>query len=364
MKKMTPRERWLAVLKRQKPDRIPMDYWATPEVTEKLIKYLHCENEKALFKCLHIDKVISVGPWYGRAVPDRILRKYGGYVGPSLSDGVNILGCRYQDVNYGTGVYSECVYHPLAQYQTLGQIKRNYTWPSPDWWDYSVIPKRVAGYEEYPIRAGGSEPFLTYEDMRGQEQALVDLMLHPEIVHFCLDKLFHLCYQNSLRIYEQVPGKVMITYVAEDFGSQEDLLYSPTQIREFFIPWMKRMIDLSHQAGAFVFYHSDGAIRKIIPDMIEAGIDVLNPIQWRCKGMGREGLKRDFGDKIIFHGGMDNQDTLPFGSEEEVRKEVIDNINILGKDGYILAPCHNIQPVTPLENIVAMYKTGYEYGKY
>jgi len=156
---------------------------------------------------------------------------------------------------------------------------------------------------------------------------------------------------------------VIITYVAEDLGTQEDLMYSPDQIREFFIPRMKRMIDLAHQAGAFVFFHSDGAIRKIIPDMIEAGIDVLNPIQWRCKGMAREALKRDFGDKLIFHGGVDNQYTLAFGSVEEVRQEALDNLRILGEGGgYILAPCHNIQLVSPPENIIAMYGTGYQNG--
>lgn len=123
------------------------------------------------------------------------------------------------------------------------------------------------------------------------------------------------------------------------------------------------MIDLVHDAGAFVFHHSDGAIRKIIPDMIDAGIDILNPIQWRCKGMEREVLKRDFGDKVIFHGGMDNQYTLAYGSVEEVRQEVLDNLRILGEGGgYILAPCHNIQAVSPPENIVAMYETCYENG--
>ena len=97
--------------------------------------------------------------------------------------------------------------------------------------------------------------------------------------------------------------------------------------------------------------------------MIAAGIDVLNPIQWRCTGMERAGLKRDFGGKLIFHGGVDNQYTLPFGSVEEVRQEVIDNLRILGEGGgYILAPCHNIQAVSPPENVVAMYETGYEYG--
>jgi uroporphyrinogen decarboxylase len=156
----------------------------------------------------------------------------------------------------------------------------------------------------------------------------------------------------------------MIThsFVAEDMGSQEDLIYSPEQIKEFFIPWMKKMIKLSHDADVFVFHHSDGAVRKIIPDMIKAGIDVLNPLQWRCKGMDREGLKRDFGSKLIFHGGVDNQQTLPFGTVADVRAEVLENLRIFGS-GYILAPCHNIQAVSPAENVVALYQTVWEYEK-
>jgi len=126
---------------------------------------------------------------------------------------------------------------------------------------------------------------------------------------------------------------------------------------------MKRMMDLAHQAGAYVFFHSDGAVRPILPMFIEAGIDVLDPVQWRCKGMEREGLTRDFGDRLILHGAVDNQYTLAFGTVDEVRQEVIDNIRILGRGGgYILGPCHNIQPVSPVENVIAMYETGYEYG--
>ncbi|MCD6506109.1 uroporphyrinogen-III decarboxylase-like protein [Candidatus Poribacteria bacterium] len=345
---MTPKERWLAVLNRKKPDRIPMDYWATGEATEKVMKYLGCSSVDEMFKRLHIDRVIGVGPRY---------------IGPPIEPGYDMYGCRYEKVNYGTGVYSECVYHPLAQYNSIEEIERNYTWPTADWFDYSVIPDQIKGREMYPIRGGGSEPFLTYKNLRGMEQAYMDLILNPDLVHYCLDKLFDFCYENTLRIYEQIPGKVNISYVAEDFGSQEGLLISREHIREFFIPRMKRMIDLAHQAGAYVFFHSDGAIREIIPDMIEAGIDVLNPIQWRCKGMDRKGLKRDFGDKVIFHGGVDNQYTLAFGTVEEVREEVIYNIQVLGEGGgYILAPCHNIQAVSPPENAVTMYETGYEYG--
>jgi len=345
---MTPRERWLSVLGREKPDRVPMDYWTTDEARDKLMRHLGVSDELAMLRRLHIDRPISVSPRY---------------VGPAIPADEDVFGVKKRDVDYGTGVYSEVVSNPLASYTRVEEIEADYRWPSPDWYDYSEVPQQIVGREDYPVRGGGSEPFLIYKNLRGQEQAFMDLVLHPEIVHYCLDKLFELAYQNTVRIYESIPGKVMISYVAEDMGTQRGLMFSPAQIHEFLLPRMKRMIDLAHEAGAIVFHHSDGAIRRIIPDMIEAGIDVLNPIQWRCDGMEREGLVRDFGDKVVFHGGMDNQYTLAFGSVEEVRQEVLDNLRILGEGGgYILAPCHNIQAVSPPENIVAMYETGYECG--
>lgn len=346
---MSPRERWLAVLTRRLPDRVPMDYWATREATARLLAHLGCHDTWDLFRRLHIDAVVTVGPRY---------------VGPPISPGEDVFGCRHVDVDYGTGVYAECVHHPLAGCASVEEIERHYRWPSPDWWDYSRIPDQVAGREEYPIRGGGSEPFLIYKSLRGQEQALMDLILFPKIVHYCLDRLFDLAYENTRRIYEQIPGRVMISYVAEDLGTQESLLMSPAQVREFLLPRMQRMMDLVHQAGAFVFHHSDGAVRPLIPDMIAAGIDVLNPVQWRCKGMEREGLKRDFGERLVFHGGMDNQYTLASGTVAEVRQEVEDNLRLLGAGGgYILAPCHNIQAVSPPENIVSMYEAGYALGR-
>lgn len=345
---MTPKERWLAVLEGNKADRVPMDYWATHEVNLALKQHLGCERMREVFDRLHIDAPAEAAPLYA---------------GPPLLPGEDMYGCKYEWADYGTGSYLECVSNPLAQYGSVEEIQRDYTWPSVDWFDFSGIPERVAAREKHPIRGGGSEPFLIYKNLRGMEQAYVDLAVNPEIVDYCLDELFGFCYEYTSRIYEQAPGKVTLTYVSEDFGSQEGLLISPAMIREFFIPRMKRMIDLAHQAGAYVFHHDDGAVREIIPDMLEAGVDVLNPIQWRCKGMEREGLKRDFGDALVFHGGVDNQRTLAYGSVEDVREEVMDNIRILGRGGgYILAPCHNIQAVTAPEKIVAMYEAGYENG--
>lgn len=345
---MTPRERWQAVLERRPPDRVPTDYWATDEADARLKAHLEVATDRELYRRLHIDRPRTVA---------------GRYVGPPVPAGQDIFGIVRRDVDYGTGVYAEVVGHPLARYGSVEEIERHYRWPDPDWWSYSHLPEAIRGWEEYPIRGGGSEPFLTYKALRGQEQAFMDLILHPDIVHYCLDKLFELAYQDTLRIYEAIPDQVMITYVAEDMGSQESLLFSPAQIHEFLIPRMKRIIDLAHSAGAYVFHHSDGAIRPIIPDMIAAGIDVLNPIQWRCKGMDREGLKRDFGDRVIFHGGVDNQYTLAFGATAEVAREVEDNLRILGaRGGYIVAPCHNIQAVSPPENVVTMYETSYALG--
>jgi len=345
---MTPRERWLAVLHRQKPDRMPMDYWATTEVTTKLLRHLGCNDQWEMFRRLHIDAPVGAGP--------------GGW-GPPAAGGYDLFGCRWDWVQYATGAYLECVEHPLARFRTVAELKAEYTWPSIDRLDHTHVAEQIKGREEQPIIGGGSEPFLTYCELRGREQALKDLIVNREFAEYCLDRLFDLAYQNTSRIYDQIPGRVMLSYVGEDFGSQEDLLFSPKLVREVFLPRMKRMADLAHSAGVLVFTHSDGAVRRIIPDLIEMGADVLNPIQWRCKGMEREGLKRDFGARVVFHGGVDNQQTLAFGTADEVRQEVLDNIRILGAGGgYILAPCHNIQAVSPPENIVAMYETGYANG--
>lgn len=348
--KLTPRERWGAVLRGEVPDRVPLFYQATAEATRKLMDHLAAGSHEELCERLHVDEVVGLG---------------GRYVGPELPQGEDFYGFRYRDADYGTGIYSECIFHPLAGYESVEEIEAGYRWPRADWWDYSHIPEAIKGKEHLPIMGGGSEPLLTYKELRGMEQAYVDLVEHPEIVRYCLDKLFGLAYESSRRIYEQAPGKVLLSMVAEDLGSQQSLLISIEHIRRFLLPWMKRMMDLAHEAGAYVIHHSDGAVRPVIPLMIQAGMDVLNPVQWRCQGMEREGLKADFGDRIAFHGGVDNQYTLAFGSVEEVRQEVLDNIRILGAGGgYFLGPCHNIQAVGPPENVVTMYDTAYENAWY
>ena len=346
---MSPRERWQAVLRREKPDRVPMDYWGTDETTEMLMRHLGCPRLRDLVEKLHIDLVVRAEPRY---------------IGPPLPHGTDAFGRIFRYVDTVGGVYEECVFHPLAVFSSPAGIEKNYTWPSPDWWDVEGLDDKLEGWEDYPVRGGGSEPFLIYKDLRGPERAFMDLIENPELVHYCLDRLFGIALEKSRRVYEALPGKILLSYVAEDMGGQEDLMMSVKHIREFLLPGMKKVIDQAREAGAFIFHHNDGNCRRILPDMIQLGIDILNPVQWRCPGMDRAGLKRDFGSRLIFHGGVDNQSTLPFGTVEDVRREVRDNLRILGEGGgYILAPCHNIQAMTPPENIVAMYETGYAEGR-
>ncbi|MEN6347578.1 MAG: uroporphyrinogen decarboxylase family protein [Armatimonadia bacterium] len=343
---MTPRERWLATLRHEPADRIPVDYRATPEATRKLIDYLGCETLDQVHERLHLDRIVDVGPRY---------------VGPDLPPEEDVFGIGYVNTQYAGGAYRNAVRHPLAQYETVAEIEESYQWPSRDWWDYSGIPAQIVGKEDQVIRGGISEPFATYKWLRGVEQGYLDLLEKPDMVHYCLGKLYDLCYTNAERIYEAIPGMVLWTWVAEDYGSQEGLIISLRHIEEFFLPHMKRMNDLVHSAGAFSFHHSDGACAENIPNMISIGMDVLDPVQWRCKGMDREVLKRKYGDLITFHGAMDNQQTLPFGTVEDVRREVEDNLRILGP-GLILGPCHNLQSISPPENIVAMYEAAWEMG--
>lgn len=340
---MTPRERWLAAINRQPADRIACDYWSTPEVLERLKADLRCQSDDDLWRALKIDRTHTVVPRYtGSDIPD---------------ENIWHLGRREQIVADGKGMYSEVVLSPLANMTDPAQLD-DFPWPSPDWYDFSHIREDLDALTEWPVAGGTYEPFNLYCAMRGLEKAFEDVAANPKFLEKALQKIFDFHYEMNRRIFEAAgrEGGILFCYVAEDLGSQHGLLMSLGSIERFFIPRMKAMIDLAHSYGIRAFHHDDGAVRKVIPRMIEIGIDILNPIQWRCTGMDREGLKRDFGDKVVFHGGVDNQYTLPFGTPEEVRREVLDNIRILGENGgYIVAPCHNIQPVSPTENILAMY---------
>jgi uroporphyrinogen decarboxylase len=351
---VTPRERWKAVLAGGKPDRVPCDFWSTDEAKSRLKAELGCASDRELWERLGVDKCIHLAPLHPLAKEDEW---HIDTIFPVWRVGTREIA--YQD---GLGTYTESVEPPLASARTAADVG-GFDWPDPLDWDVTTLRARCEPWRDYPILGMTYEPFYLYCRMRGMEQALEDLVVNPEIAEAAFERMFDIHATIIRGTLKAASDLIDLIYISEDLGTQESLLMSPQSFRRFLKPRMRKMIELVHSFGVKVMHHDDGAIRALLPELIEIGIDVLNPVQWRCRGMEREGLARDFGEAVVFHGGVDNQQTLPFGTPDDVRREVAENIRIFRKSkGYIVAPCHNLQPNTPTGNILALYEAVHEFG--
>lgn len=350
---MNSRERMLAAIHHERPDRIPTDIWATPETWAKL--KAHFGPDADLLSILHIDAMAGAHAKYvGPALPA---------VGPDES--VDPWQIHTKKKGYDQGEYSETSLHPLAEATTIDDLEK-FPWPQPDWFDYSVMVEPLRkSHDKQVSHVGYMAPFYYHNMLRGLEASLIDPLVEPEFTHHLLGRISDAFLTTHRRMFEVCAGLIDITEVTDDYGMQTGPMISMDTFRTFYKPHLKKFINLAHEFGITVFHHDDGAIRMFLPELVGMGIDVLNPIQWRCPGMERDRLKRDFGAKVCFHGGIDNQQTLPFGTPEDVRQEVRETIATLASDGtgYILAPCHNIQVVSPVENIIAMYDEAWKVGK-
>ncbi len=349
---MNSRERMLAAINRQSVDRIPTDIWATEEVWAKLRRHFG-SNEEAMAG-LHIDGMTHISPIYVGPPP------------PPMPEGesANFWGMRHKLVPHNGGTYNEQVFYPLAEARTVADLDA-YVWPQADWFDYSQLKGAAeTARRERVVHCGYMAPFYFHNLLRGLELSLEDVLLEPELSHEIIRRISDFFYAHHRRMFEVCEGLIDVAQVTDDLGSQTGPLISLKVYREFYAPQHKRFIDLCHEFGVKVMHHDDGDCRPFLPLLVDMGIDMLNPIQWNCPGMDMRELKAEFGQRICFHGGIENQSILPFGTPDEVRAEVRHCIDSLASDGrgYILAPCHNIQVVTPVENIVAMYDEAWRYG--
>ena len=350
---MNSRERILAAINHEPVDRIPTDIWATGEVWAKLRG--HFGEEKDINAELHIDG-------------------FGGieakYIGPALpqmpeNESVDFWGMRTRSVSHEGGAYAEHYFSPLAAAETIDDLNK-YTWPTANWFDYSGM--KAKAQEEAKTKAvqcGYMAPFYYHNLLRGLEQSLIEPLIDPEFTHYLVGKISDFFYDYHRRIFEACENLIDVAQVTDDLGSQSGPLISMNLYQEFYAPHHKRFVDLCHEFGIKVFHHDDGSCRQFLPLLTEMGIDILNPIQWTCPGMDMKELKSEFGNRVCFHGAIENQRILPFGTQDEVRAEVRHCIDALASDGtgYILAPCHNLQVNTPVENIIAMYDEAWKYGK-
>jgi len=198
--------------------------------------------------------------------------------------------------------------------------------------------------------------------LRGYEEFLTDLMVNKDFAHALLDRIFTFQLVTGKKIAE---AGADIVWLGDDFGTQHSLILSPDVWREFFKPRYARLIGEIRKVkpDVKIAYHSDGNIEAILPEYIEAGIDILNAVQ--PKSMDTAHLKRRFGDRLSFWGTVDIQEVMPFGTPEDVAEEVRLRIRSAGPGGgLIVGPSHNFQPDVPLDNILAFYNAAKKYGKY
>lgn len=375
---LSHRERVTKALSHQEPDRIPFDLGGTICTSIHVVPY---QKLKAYFGIEAEDTIVNK-MMQTAAVHEPILQALDTdfrYAIPGTPDSkpyIPVGEDGYQD-EYGvvrrkppTSFYYDLVKSPLAGPITIQDII-NFPWPDPGDPGYTRgLRDRLLYYREKTDYASVLRlpvPFVhTTQFLRGFEDWFTDLAADKKLAA----ALFDAAVEHNSALAEEilkVGGDLAdVVAISEDLGFQNGLIVSPELYHELFKPrHQKYFATVKKHTSAFIHLHSCGSIYKLLPDLIELGVDVLNPVQVAAKDMDSSILGPEFGDRLSFWGGIDTQKVLPKGTTEEVKSEVRRRIRDLAPGGgYILAAVHNIQPGVPMENIIAMYEAGREYGNY
>ncbi len=343
---MNSKERVLSAINHQTTDRVPLDFWAEAPVWTDLLNSLGYSTRSELLERLHIDL-----RWIDH-----------NYIGPEVflpQNDIfeNMWGERFRPTD--DGMFSACG-GALDQAQSFSEIEQHH-WPSNDWVTHDHLEKSIYQNEGYAVLYGYADIWQRAAMVRGLDNMFLDMIEHPEWVHFMTGKLTEFYKNDWLRAMEAAGGHIDIFFLISDLGTQRGPMISLDLFREFIKPRIKEMADLVHDFGKKLLFHSCGSVRSYIDDLIEAGVDILNPIQPKCTGMSPEELKEIYGSKLCFHGGVDVQELLPYASTQEVRHAIRQMIEIMQPDGgFILCPSHTLMPDIAIDNIIAMYDEAHQ----
>ncbi len=370
----TPRQRYERIFSHQEADRVPLDLEGTsltgidPAVTRQLKDLLgfygdppgaYSHYDERILQALGIDfrrvgELVAAGDRPIPGQPDRQVDMWG-------------------VIRRWTGQYWDIVYSPLRG-ASLSDLQA-FPWPDPARWldehkleAYRQEARRLWKETEYVVVAehpvyGVLELALW---MCGYDDFLMRLAGEPDFVKTLFEKIFEL-QKAFIRPYYQAVGEyIHVTTSGDDFGMQTGPFMSPVMFRRWVKPYFRERIAFTRQfTSAAFWHHSCGSVHALIPDLLESGVNILNPIQPGAFRMEPERLKADFGSRLVFHGGFDTQGVLPFGSPEEIRLEVQRVMNAMKPGGgYIFSAAHNIQADVPAENVLEMYRAAMELGSY
>jgi uroporphyrinogen decarboxylase len=382
---MQPRQRLLAALNHREPDRVPVDLSSTQITGISLHAYRNLltflgENEAEPQICDRIQNICLPA--------HAIMQRYGvdtRGLWPATShntfedidDGlylshVDEWGLSYR-LNKSEGLWYDLYRHPLADRELSETELAGMPWPVGGdrrriqglreqaaafrQQGYAVVLKSIcAGLLEMAIR------------LRGMESFLMDLVLEPQHAGRLLDRILQVKLDYWQMALSELGDLVDVIAEGDDFGTQQSQLIAPALFRQVIKPRQAELIAFMKQRAphSFIFFHSCGNIRELLPDFIEMGIDIINPVHITAQGMEPQQLKKDFGREVVFWGGgIDTQDVLPHASPDQVRDHVRRNVEILAPGGgFVFNTIHNIQADVPPENIEAMYSAVLEFGRY
>ncbi len=382
---MTSRERVIKTLNHLEPDRVPVDLGGTVTNTgiarsahSELLRYLEYDQPEPEYVDI-LQQLVNPD----ERVLDRFrVDVYG--LGPSPPDNWKLKIEEGRDSFFYTdewgircrmprdGYYFDRVEYPLGDSELDLDRFNDYAWPNPrDAGRRRGVEKKVKElYQntDYALcfKVEGAGVFEQSVAIRGNENFYVDLIANPKLATAIMDKMLEFYIGFWEEMLPIVGAYVQVIKIGDDLGMQNGPLISPDLYRSLIKPRERELISfIKKRTDAKIYFHSCGSVYEFIPDLIEIGVDVLNPIQVSAKDMVTKRLKQEFGERLSFWGAVDTQQVLPFGSQEDVVAEVRKRIGDLAPGGgYILSSVHNIQAKVPPENIAAMFDAAFKYGEY
>jgi uroporphyrinogen decarboxylase len=353
----THRERVIAAFSHQVPDRVPRYLHLSPALEEALQEALGTEDlVAALDLDVTLDKTVGRGP----SSLETDFSQYFDEIPPEAD---------YSE--WGEMWYPAGFYHfqgqkkPMASFTSVQEIE---DYPFPDIHAahrYAEVPAQVAAVqaEGYPaVSAYDPGFFETAHGIRGMQDILADLLIHPDFAHALLERI---TVRNIGAAVQYAKAGVDILLIGDDWGFQKAMVMSLDTWREFFKPLLAKEIKAVREVNADVIiaYHSCGHVEPVVPELIECGIDVLQSVQPEANDPAR--LKRLYGDRLAFWGTVGVQSTFPFGTPNEIEQVVKERIATVGQGGGLLiGPAHVIEPETPVENVLAFIEAVDKYGTY
>jgi len=383
---MNSKERVLTTINHKEPDRVPIDFGATMETTIHHLGYRKLKDK--LGQC--VDKPnVDMLKTAGFALVDEEIQQYigadirGVFPYPANRDTIEYIekdGFLWFTDEFGlkwrqplvNGLYFDIFAHPLAN-KSFEEIQVH-PFPNPaDSRRFAHIPGYLEkiNQTEFPVvfdNCFGNGIFQMSNHLMGYDQFLISLAMYEEKAIWLMDKITEMKMQFWDTVLDKFGERIDIVKELDDMGTQANLWISPEMYQELIKPRLVKLVQFikNKKPGIKMMMHSCGSIFPIIPDLIEAGVDILNPVQYSAQGMDPVEIKKQFGkDIVIWGGGIDTQKILPLGSVQEVKDETRRMLDIfMPGGGFVFAPVHAIQYDVPTDNILAMWETVKEFGKY